>query len=70
MRWLEDLQARPFVGAESRLELIFQQLEEIALFSNPDVESRIAALRVQQKALQTQIEAMEATHSAQAYTAV
>src|SRR5580704_10707400 len=24
MRWLEDLQARPFVGAESRLELIFQ----------------------------------------------
>src|SRR3954466_925254 len=24
MQWLEDLQARPFVGAESRLELIFR----------------------------------------------
>ncbi len=27
MQWLEDLQTRPFVGAESRLELIFRQLE-------------------------------------------
>ena len=24
IQWLEDLQARPFVGAESRLELIFR----------------------------------------------
>ena len=45
MQWLEDLQARPFVGAESRLELIFRQLEEIALFSTPDTERRIVALR-------------------------
>jgi hypothetical protein len=70
MRWLEDLQARPFVGAESRLELIFQQLEEIALFSTPDVERRISALHEQQKALQAQIDSIEATNSAQAYTAV
>jgi hypothetical protein len=70
MRWLEDLQARPFVGAESRLELIFQQLEEIALFSTPDVERRISALRAQQKTLQTQIDSIEATNSAQAYSAV
>ena len=46
MQWLEDLHARPFVGAESRLELRFRQLEEIALFSTTDVERRDAALRI------------------------
>ncbi|HEY4087494.1 MAG TPA: DUF3375 domain-containing protein [Bryobacteraceae bacterium] len=70
IRWLEDLQTRPFVGAESRLELIFQQLEEIALFSTPDVERRISALRAQKDALQAQIDLIEATNSAQAYSAV
>ena len=38
MQWLEDLQTRPFVGAESRLELIFRQLEEIVLFATPDAD--------------------------------
>src|SRR5688572_7017494 len=70
MQRLEDLQARPFVGAESRLELIFRQLEEIVLFSTPDAERRVAALRAQQAALQVQIESIEATNTAQAYTAV
>jgi uncharacterized membrane-anchored protein YhcB (DUF1043 family) len=69
-QWLEDLQARPFVGAESRLELIFRQLEEIVLFSTPDVERRLAALRAQQAALQAQIESVEATQIAQSYSAV
>jgi hypothetical protein len=70
MQWLEDLQARPFVGAESRLELIFSQLEEIVLFSTPDVERRVAALRSQGAALQAQIELIEATNTVQAYTPV
>jgi hypothetical protein len=70
MQWLEDLQARPFVGAESRLEIIFLQLEEIALFSTPDAERRVAALRAQQAVLQAQIESIEATKTAEAYTAV
>ena len=70
IQWLEDLQARPFVGAESRLELIFRQLEEIVLFSTPDVERRVAALRAQQASLQAQIESIESTNTAQAYTAV
>jgi hypothetical protein len=70
MQWLEDLQTRPFIGAESRLELIFRQLEDIVLFSTPDAERRIAALRAQQNALQTQIESVEATNSAEAYTPV
>jgi hypothetical protein len=47
MPWLEDLHSRPFISAESRFELIFRQLEEIALFSTPDAERRIAALRAE-----------------------
>jgi uncharacterized membrane-anchored protein YhcB (DUF1043 family) len=70
MQWLEDLQARPFIGAESRLELIVRQLEEIVLFSTPDAERRVAALRLQQAGLQEQIDAIEASHTAEAYTAV
>ena len=66
MQWLEDLQARPFVGAESRLELIFRQLEEIVLFSTPDASRRVAALRAQQAALQMQIDSIEQTHTAEA----
>ena len=69
MQWLEDLQT-PFVGAESRLEIIFRQLEEIALFSTPDAERRVAALRAQQAALQAQIDSVEAANTAEAYTAV
>ena len=70
MQWLEDLHSRPFISAESRFELIFQQLEEIALFSTPDAERRIAALRAQQTALQAQIESVRASNTAEAYTAV
>lgn len=70
MEWLDDLQVRPFVGAESRLELIFRQLEEIVLFSTPDAGQRVAALRAQQATLQAQIEAIEATNTAEAYTPV
>jgi len=70
MQWLEDLHSRPFISAESRFELIFRQLEEIALFSTPDAERRIAALRAQQAALQAQIESVRASNTAEAYTAV
>jgi len=70
MQWLEDLQTKPFIGAESRLEIIFRQLEEIVLFSTPDAERRIGALRAQQVALQAQIDDIEATHTAEAYTSV
>lgn len=70
MQWLDDLQARPFVGAESRLELIFRQLEEIFLFSTPDADQRIAVLKEQQADLQRQIESIQATNTAQIYTPV
>lgn len=70
MQWIEDLQAKPFVGAESRLELILRNLEEIVLFSTSDVEKRITALREQQADLQSQIDAMVSSNSAAAYTPV
>jgi Protein of unknown function (DUF3375) len=68
--WLEDLQARPFVAAESRLELIVRQLEEIVLFSTSDADSRIAALEAQQLALQSQIDTIRAARIAEAYSSV
>lgn len=70
MQWLEDLHSRPFIGAESRLELIFRQLEELVLFSTSDAERRIAALRTRQAALQAQIESVENANTASAYTPV
>ena len=70
LEWLNDLQVRPFVGAESRLELVFRQLEEIVLFSSPDASQRVSALRAQQAAIQAQIGAIEATNIATAYTPV
>ena len=70
MQWIEDLQAKPFVSAESRLELIFRHLEEIVLFSTSDIEKRISALREQQADLQVQIDAIESSNSVEAYTPV
>jgi uncharacterized membrane-anchored protein YhcB (DUF1043 family) len=70
LEWLEDLQTKAFIGAESRLELIFRQLEEIVLFSTSDVESRISALKEQQASLQAQIESIEQKKTAEAYTPV
>ena len=68
--WLDDLQTKPFIGAESRLELIFRQVEEIVLFSTSDVDRRVAALKEQQTALQAQIDSIERTRTAEAYTPV
>ena len=70
MQWVEDLQARPFISAESRLELIFRNIEEIVLFSTSDADQRIAALRAQQADLQTQIDSIESSNTAEAYTPV
>jgi uncharacterized membrane-anchored protein YhcB (DUF1043 family) len=70
MQWLEDLQSRAFIGAESRLEIIFRQLEEIVLFSTPDAGRRVTALRAQQAALQAQIDSIQATNTAEAFSAV
>jgi hypothetical protein len=70
MQWLEDMQQRTFVSTESRLEMIVRQLEEIVLFATPDVIQRVAALRTQQAAIQQQIDAIEATRTAETYSPV
>lgn len=70
MEWIEDLQAKPFVSAESRLELILRNLEEIVLFSTSDVEKRISALKDQQTDIQAQIDAIVLSNTAAAYTPV
>ncbi len=70
MQWLEDLHERAFVSTESRLEMIVRQLEEIVLFATPDVAQRVAALRAQQAAIQHQIDAVEATRTAETYSPV
>jgi hypothetical protein len=70
LEWLEDLQNKAFIGAESRLELIFRQVEEIVLFSTSDIDRRIAALKEQQASLQAQIESIEQTKTAEAYTPI
>ncbi len=70
MQWLEDLQARPFVATESRFELIVRQLEEIVLFATPDVQRRVEALQAERAKLQSQIEALSMSQTAQTYTPV
>src|SRR5258708_19669815 len=62
MQWIEDLQVKPFVSAESRLELIFRHLEAIVLFSTPDIEKLIPPLRHHQPHLHVQIDAINSTN--------
>lgn len=70
MQWVEDLHSKPFISAESRLELIFRNIEEIVLFSTSDAEKRVEALRAQQAELQAQIDSIESNQAAEAYTPV
>jgi flagellar motility protein MotE (MotC chaperone) len=45
IEWLRSLDERAFVGTESRLFTLFEQLRELALRTSADVEERLAALR-------------------------
>ncbi len=49
IEWIQDLQAREFVGTESRLLLVFRLLREIVQQTEQDPQTRITAL-VQQRA--------------------
>jgi len=61
LRWLEELQQRPFVGTESRFLSIFATLREIVAESNDEPEQRLQYLRQQQEALQREIDEIIAT---------
>jgi hypothetical protein len=45
IQWLAGLEQRQFVGAESRLKLVFELLQQIERGSETDPEARIAELR-------------------------
>lgn len=61
LAWLENLRGSSFVGTESRMESIFQQMDELLRESSPDVESRVKSLRERKTAIQLEINRAEST---------
>ncbi len=59
--WLEDMQAREFVGTESRFLLIIQLLRDIVQQSTSDPAERLALLEQQRAELDAQIEQLRMT---------
>jgi hypothetical protein len=55
LRWLSGLEQRTFVGAESRLKLVFDLLRGIAEGSDTDPDSRIAELERRRTAIEAEI---------------
>lgn len=56
IQWLQGLEDRAFVGAESRLKMVFDLLREIAQGSETDPQARIAELDRQRAAIAAEIE--------------
>ncbi len=55
IEWLQGLQARPFVGTESRLLTVFRLLREVVHNTEQDPEERIRELERQKAGLDAQI---------------
>lgn len=68
--WLDQLSQTEFVGTESRLESIFNGLDEILKNSNPNVEDRITQLKQEIDELRAQIDSIRASGIAPTYTPV
>jgi flagellar motility protein MotE (MotC chaperone) len=58
--WVSGLQARPFVGTESRLHTVLDLLRQIVHGTETDADSRLALLRSQRAELDRQIAHAEA----------
>ncbi len=58
--WVSGLQARPFVGTESRLHTVVDLLRQIVHGTETDADSRLAQLRHQRAELDRQIAEVEA----------
>ncbi|HEX7061937.1 MAG TPA: DUF3375 domain-containing protein [Woeseiaceae bacterium] len=56
IQWLAGLEQRRFVGAESRLKLVFDLLRQIAMGSETDPDVRTAELRRQREDIDAEIE--------------
>jgi hypothetical protein len=61
IEWLESLRTASFVGTESRLQRIFDDLENIVQFATPDVMVRLKGLRDEIAQLEAQIFKIETT---------
>lgn len=57
-RWVQDLQARSFVGTESRLHTLIELLRQIVHGSETDPETRIAELERRRAAIDAEIAAV------------
>lgn len=62
--WVQGLQARPFVGTESRLQTAIELLRQIAQGTEADPEVRLAELRRRQEEIEREIEQIEADPAA------
>src|SRR5690625_939205 len=62
IQWVASLEERRFVGAESRLKLVFDLLHEIAQGSETDPEVRIAELERRRAAIDREINDIRAGH--------
>lgn len=60
IHWLKGLEGRAFVGAESRLKLVFDLLHEIVHGTETDPEVRIEELERRRAAIDAEIEAIRA----------
>ncbi len=62
IQWLLHLDQPHFVGAESRLSLVFDLLEQIVQGAETDPEARLQDLQAQRAALDAEIEALRDGH--------
>ena len=70
LQWMDQLSETQFVGTESRLESIFNGLDEILKNSNPNVEDRVRQLRQEIERLRGQIDSIRVSGIAPTYTSV
>lgn len=68
--WLESLRQTTFVGTESRLQIIFNGLEEIRKFASDDPEARITQLNEEVGTLLAEIDRIRATGQVKVFSSV
>jgi hypothetical protein len=68
IEWLESLRTASFVGTESRLQRIFDDLDNIVQFATPDVMVRLKGLRDEIAHLEAQIFKIETTGEMTVFT--
>lgn len=68
--WLESLREAEFVGTESRLESIFEDLEKVLSYASGDPDERITQLTKQLLEIQAQIDHIRQTGTVEKFTDV